>query len=80
MGAKVSEKLMPCTCENLEATSLALNLVTDPSVLYFILNIYFDPMVFFLTEVHRILTSGGSLGSAILPQWPLAIVIRVRGR
>lgn len=46
MGAKVLEKSIPYICEKPCATSLALNLATNPSVLYFTLKTHFDPTAF----------------------------------
>lgn len=44
--AKFLEKSMPCICEKLWATSLTLNLATNPSRLYLTLNTYFDLIAF----------------------------------
>lgn len=47
ISANISEKLMPYTSEKFLATSFALNLYTNASVLYLALKIYFNLIAFF---------------------------------
>lgn len=46
MDANIPEKSMPYTYEKPWATSLTLNLATDPLVLYLTLKIHFNPIAF----------------------------------